>query len=86
MTNLLKIRGGGETDGDSISQIDGELNSDPNDSDQSAANPSKSSGGSTDIQQKMSGQLDKLDSLLTKTENAQYSMANQNKQIKSFLQ
>lgn len=40
---------------------------------------------SSDLQQKMSGQLDKLDVLLSKTENAQYSMEHQNKQIKSFL-
>lgn len=39
-----------------------------------------------DIQRKMSGGLDKLDSLISKTEYAHHSMAQQNKQMKSFLQ
>lgn len=46
-------------------------------------------GGNTgqgDMQQQMSSGIDKLDSLLTKTENAQYSMAHQTKQMKSFMQ
>lgn len=40
---------------------------------------------SKDMQAKMSNQIDKLDSLLSKTENAQYSMEHQNKHIKSLL-
>lgn len=40
---------------------------------------------SDDIQKKMSCQFDKLDSLLNRAENAQYSMSHQNKQMKGFL-
>lgn len=38
-----------------------------------------------DINEKMGSQLDKLDSLITKAENAQYSMQHQTKQMKKFL-
>lgn len=37
------------------------------------------------MQEKMSCQFDKLDAMLNKAENAQYAMAHQNKQMKSFL-
>lgn len=37
------------------------------------------------MEHKMSCQFDKLDSMINKAENAQYSMEHQNKQIKSFL-
>lgn len=37
------------------------------------------------MQDKMSCQFDKLDAMINKAENAQYSMAHQNKQMKSFL-
>lgn len=40
---------------------------------------------SMDMQQKMSCQFDNLDSMLTKAENAQYSMAQQNKDMKRLL-
>lgn len=40
---------------------------------------------SMDMQQKMSCQFDKLDSMLSKAENAQYSMAQQNKDMKRLL-
>lgn len=39
----------------------------------------------TDINEKMGSHLDKLDSLITKAENAQYSMQHQSKQMRSFL-
>ena len=38
-----------------------------------------------DINEKMGSHLDKLDSLVTKAENAQYSMQHQTKQMKKFL-
>jgi len=38
-----------------------------------------------DLNQKMGSHLDKLDSLITKAENAQYSMQHQTKQMKKFL-
>ncbi|KAL0134897.1 hypothetical protein PUN28_001581 [Cardiocondyla obscurior] len=38
-----------------------------------------------DLSQKMGSHLDKLDSLITKAENAQYSMQHQTKQMKKFL-
>lgn len=37
------------------------------------------------MQQKMSCQFDKLDAMINKAENAQYSMAHQNKQMKNLL-
>lgn len=37
------------------------------------------------MQDKMSCQFDKLDAMINKAENAQHSMAHQNKQMKSFL-
>lgn len=39
----------------------------------------------TSLQQKMTCQFDKLDAMLNKSENAQYAMSHQNKQMKSFL-
>lgn len=38
-----------------------------------------------DLNEKMGSHLDKLDSLITKAENAQYSMQHQTKQMKKFL-
>lgn len=38
-----------------------------------------------DLNEKMGSHLDKLDSLITKAENAQYSMQYQTKQMKKFL-
>lgn len=38
-----------------------------------------------DLSQKMGSHLDKLDSLISKAENAQYSMQHQTKQMKKFL-
>lgn len=38
-----------------------------------------------DLNEKMGSHLDKLDSLVTKAENAQYSMQHQTKQMKKFL-
>lgn len=38
-----------------------------------------------DLSQKMGCHLNKLDSLITKAENAQYSMQHQTKQMKKFL-
>lgn len=39
-----------------------------------------------DLSQKMGSHLDKLDSLISKAENAQYSMQHQTKQMRKFLQ
>lgn len=97
LKNLLKIRGG--VDGDEPQQTDSEdaLNLVTTDAEPTTDYDGKQSldaatssieplkKASTDMKQKMSSQVDKLDSLLTKAENAQYSMAHQNKQIKSFL-
>lgn len=98
LTNLLKIRGG--ADGEDPQQVDGEGVSNivssaaesatDNVDDQSSIEGAATSNqqlkkSSTDMQQKMSSHIDKLDALLTKAENAQYSMAHQNKQMKSFL-
>jgi len=38
-----------------------------------------------DLGQKMGSHLDKLDSLISKAENAQYSMQHQTKQMRKFL-
>lgn len=38
-----------------------------------------------DLNKKMSSHLDKLDSLITKAENAQYSMQHQTKQMRKFM-
>ncbi|EZA60368.1 hypothetical protein DMN91_011295 [Ooceraea biroi] len=39
----------------------------------------------SDLSQKMGSHLDKLDSLISKAENAQYSMQHQSKQMRKFL-
>lgn len=52
-------------------------------SDQSDAQVIKA--GASSLQGKMTCQFDKLDSILNKAENAQYSMAKQNNQIKGLL-
>lgn len=79
LTNLLKIKGVGE--GADEESNEGQ----PNES-SDAAQAGGSSSGNPDMQKKMATGIDKLDSLLSKTENAQYSMAQQNKQMKSMLQ
>lgn len=88
MTNLLKIKGGDATElsDDNPTGDEGEANAEINQSGNIAAGGSAPTPAQQDMQQKMSSGLDKLDSLLTKTENAQYSMAHQSKQMKSFLQ
>ncbi|XP_011869251.1 PREDICTED: uncharacterized protein LOC105562790 [Vollenhovia emeryi] len=55
--------------------------------DQPADQPANSSvqPKQLDLGQKMGSHLDKLDSLITKAENAQYSMQHQTKQMKKFL-
>lgn len=83
LTNLLKIRGGEEQS--DVAEADANAAPSAEASGNTRAAPS-SSGGKTDMQQKMTGQLDKLDMLLTKTENAQYAMQHQTKQMKSFMQ
>lgn len=89
LQNLLKIRGGAddiesnESDGDK--NDDGNKLTNPNEGNASAPiTPAKRS--SNDMEQKMSSQVDNLDSLLTKVENAHYSMSHQKKQMKSMLQ
>lgn len=94
---MLKIRGGADADESQPADSEGASNVANTDTkpsvdsdDQNCIDGATSSNEqlkkvSTDMQQKMSGQIDKLDLLLTKAENAQYSMANQNKQMKSYL-
>lgn len=98
LTNLLKIRGGAEgddpqlADGEGVSNIVSSAAESASDNvdDQSSVDGAATSiqhlkESSTDMQQKMSSQINKLDTLLSKAENAQYSMAHQNKQMKSYL-
>lgn len=92
MTNLLKIKGAdgaSETEDGSQSESEQQNNASDCESGQSSGATSATAGGPgvkiQNLQQKMSSGLDKLDSLLAKTENAQNSMAHQNEQIKSFL-
>ncbi|XP_055326514.1 uncharacterized protein LOC129580273 [Sitodiplosis mosellana] len=86
LTNLLKIKGGDGAEGSDATGDEGESNAETSSqsanvaSDGSAPTPAQ-----PDLQQKMSSGMDKLDALLTKTENAQYSMGHQTKQMKSFL-
>lgn len=84
----MKIRG----TGDGTDEESAEINPTAGESSSNAAeNPSGNvaAGGAAasqpDVQKKMSRGIDKLDSLLTKTENAQYSMAHQSQQMKSFM-
>lgn len=89
MTNLLKIKGGDGTEGSEAAAGSGVASAETSgQSDNAAAGGSGAAPAPVpqNMQQKMSSGLDKLDSLLTKTENAQYSMAHQSKQMKSFLQ
>lgn len=95
LTNLLKIRGGADGDELQPAENQAEPNVAATDAEPSAVNDGEYTGAtssidhlkksSTDLHQKMSSQVDKLDILLAKSENAQYSMEHQNKQIKSFL-
>lgn len=92
MTNLLKIKGAdgaSETEDGNQSESEQQNNAADCESGQSSGAAAAGAGGpgvnKQDMQQKMSSGLDKLDSLLAKTENAQQSMAHQNKQMKSFL-
>ncbi|XP_012275703.1 uncharacterized protein LOC105697185 [Orussus abietinus] len=48
-------------------------------------NPGSIPQKKVDINEKMGSHLDKLDSLISKAENAQYSMQHQSKQMKKFL-
>ncbi|XP_037039044.1 uncharacterized protein LOC119076414 [Bradysia coprophila] len=98
LTNLLKIRGNQKTDmpdslhpttsndesesansGDQSTHTDAPLDS------SETMQPQSSKGNANSMQQKMSCQFDKLDAMINKAENAQYSMSHQNKQMKSFL-
>lgn len=77
LTNLLKIRGGSDQETDDLNKSESEIVSDEG---------AVSKSGPEDTPSKVTGHLCKLDSLLTKTENAHYSMAHQNQQMKTFLQ
>jgi len=101
LTNLLKIRGNQKTDmpenleaassnesdnsnsGNQSNNIDVALDNLETMKTQADVNVIKES--TTNLQQKMSCQFDKLDAMLNKAENAQYAMSHQNKQMKSFL-
>lgn len=94
LSNLLKIRSGSDTDTDSASSenVDtaekdsGSIKKDGNNDDSSVQqNVSDAKTASSDLSYKMTSHIDKLDALLTKAENAQYSMAHQNKQMKSCM-
>lgn len=90
MTNLLKIKGadGNASETEDANQSESEHQTNAADC-EAGSSGAKAAGGpgvnKQDMQQKMSSGLDKLDLLLDKTENAQYSMAHQTKQMKSFL-
>lgn len=77
LTNLLKIRGGDDQETDDLNKSVNEMVSN-----EGAA----SNSGPKDIPSKMTSQLDKLDTILTKTDNAHAGLVHQNKQMKSFLQ
>ena len=91
LTNLLKIRGPGEegapADGEETAGEASAENPAPEEGQTEQEVESKPTGSkpTNDIQQKMSSQLGALDSLLTKAENASYSMQQQNKQMKNLL-
>lgn len=91
---MLKVRSGSDTDtSDSLSSENVENSEKDSNTDnkvpknddpdvlQSIGSVKKTSN---DIQEKMTSHLDKLDALLTKSENAQYAMAQQNKEMKSM--
>lgn len=87
MTHLLKIKTGDAADPSESSDIGDEEQANA-ELRKPVATTSTSGGAATrkqDMQQKMSSGIDKLDALLTKTENAQNSMAHQTKQMKTFL-
>lgn len=97
LTNLLKIRGNQKTEmpdslqpttsneeGDSSNSGNQSTHTDTLDSSE-AIQPQSSKGNASSMQQKMSCQFDKLDAMINKAENAQYSMSHQNKQMKGFL-
>lgn len=90
----MKIKGGAEGEGEAeateIGQTENQQQNFDGESNPVANASAATTGGSVapnqDLQQKMSSGFGKLDALLTKTENAQMSMAHQSKQMKSFLQ
>lgn len=97
LTNLLKIKVGGNSSSSNslsenadadISKKDLYVNADVDDldmksrpSDDSKPIPAKK----LTLEEQMVSQMDKLDSLICKADNAQYSMSEQNKQMKKFL-
>ncbi|XP_055694335.1 uncharacterized protein LOC129796441 [Lutzomyia longipalpis] len=101
LTNLLKIRPGSASGGESSDAEGGasaagettegnDINSALDTLDTMKDNASMSTtteirDTSLNIQQKMTAQFGALDSLLNKAENAQYSMQEQNKEMKKFL-
>lgn len=56
-----------------------------NDCDQLKTDSKSMTSKKIDINAKVGSHLDKLDSLITKAENAQYSMQHQTKQMKKFI-
>ncbi|KAF4527142.1 hypothetical protein B566_EDAN007221 [Ephemera danica] len=94
--NLFKLRDGdqsgcnSDSEGESTRGQDEKPISctDQNDQNESSAERNKQSvnrEATGDMNKVVSSQVDKLDSLLTKAENAQLTMQTQNKQMRSFL-
>lgn len=85
---MLKIRVGTGDSIDSINTIekseDGEEHNAVN-NDSMEARRASGSERQLDMKKEVESQVDKLDSLLAKAENAQYSMQYQNKQMKKLL-
>ncbi|EAT48560.1 AAEL000455-PA [Aedes aegypti] len=94
LTNLLKFRPGTPSDGNSTN--DPTNGSEPNTINaaldtldtmqdvQNASDVTVAKSAATDLGQKMTCQLDKLDSLLNKADNATYSMKHQTDQMKKM--
>ncbi|XP_044739902.1 uncharacterized protein LOC123301232 [Chrysoperla carnea] len=101
LTNLLKIKVGGESTDNSpshhaqnngsavIDNEDNELNEDENGTQSEQQEEEDNTDPLTqmhkNVGKNVDSSLDKLDSLITKAERAQYSMQHQNKQMRSFI-
>lgn len=81
----MKIKGADGEETPETDQLDGEKTADDEPGQSVPAAAGASATSQQDMQRKMSRGIDPLDALLTKTENAQYAMAHQSKQMKSFL-
>lgn len=95
LTNLLKIKVGGNSNSssnlsgnndDEIPKSDLNINTAIDDLNKMTVAENKSTPAKkVTLEDQMTSQMDKLDSLIYKADNAQYSMSEQNKQMKKFL-